>query len=150
MPQKYPVRFMRIISLWLRPLRFLAMALVLLTLLPWACTRKAVSFNSNPEQALAVLAADTLTRTGDSLNGKTIEQLANTFTARTLIHAKRRSAEMDDAVATLEAAGVDPIMTRATHAQLENLAATDWASRLGPNGSDMDFRTAIAHLTAHA
>ncbi|AMN81310.1 MULTISPECIES: DUF1932 domain-containing protein [Pseudomonas fluorescens group] len=87
---------------------------------------------------------------GDSLNGKTVEQLANTFTARTLIHAKRRSAEMDDAVTTLEAAGVDATMTRATQGQLDKLAATDWASLLGPDGSDMDFRTAIAHLTAHA
>ena len=86
---------------------------------------------------------------GDSLNGKTIEQLANTFTARTLIHAKRRSAEMDDAVATLEAAGVDASMTRATQGQLDKLAATDWASQLGPDGSDMDYRSAIAHLTAH-
>lgn len=86
---------------------------------------------------------------GDSLNGKTIEQLANTFTARTLIHAKRRSAEMDDAVATLEAAGVDASMTRATQGQLDKLAATDWASLLGPDGSDMDYRSAIAHLTAH-
>lgn len=86
---------------------------------------------------------------GDSLNGKTVEQLANTFTARTLIHAKRRSAEMDDAVTTLEAAGVDATMTRATQGQLDKWAATDWASLLGPDGSDMDFRTAIAHLTAH-
>ena len=86
---------------------------------------------------------------GDSLNGKTIEQLANTFTARTLIHAKRRSAEMDDAVATLEAAGVDASMSRATQGQLDKLAATDWASLLGPDGSDMDYRSAIAHLTAH-
>jgi 3-hydroxyisobutyrate dehydrogenase-like beta-hydroxyacid dehydrogenase len=86
---------------------------------------------------------------GDSLNGKTIEQLANTFTARTLIHAKRRSAEMDDAVATLEAAGVDASMSRATQGQLDKLAATDWASLLGPGGSDMDYRSAIAHLTAH-
>ncbi|AUG08398.1 NAD(P)-dependent oxidoreductase [Pseudomonas sp. S09G 359] len=86
---------------------------------------------------------------GDSLNGKTVEQLANTFTARTLIHAKRRSAEMDDAVATLEAAGVDASMSRATQGQLDKLAATDWASLLGPGGSDMDYRSAIAHLTAH-
>ena len=86
---------------------------------------------------------------GDSLNGKTVEQLANTFTARTLIHAKRRSAEMDDAVATLEAAGVDASMSRATQGQLDKLAATDWASLLGPGGSDLDYRSAIAHLTAH-
>ena len=62
---------MRILHLWLRPLRFLGFAMVLCTLLPWACTRKAVSFNSNPEQPTAtVLAADTLVRTADSVNGK--------------------------------------------------------------------------------
>jgi len=62
---------MRISPLWLRPLRFLGLALVLCTLLPWACTRKAVSFNSNPEQPVAaVLGSDTLTRTADSLKGK--------------------------------------------------------------------------------
>lgn len=85
---------------------------------------------------------------GDSLNGKTVEELANTFTARTLIHAKRRSAEMDDVVATLEASGVDASMSRATQSQLDKLAATDWADLLGPGGSDMDYRTAITHLTA--
>ena len=62
---------MRIIGLWLRPLRFLGLALVLFTLLPWACTRKTVSFNSNPEQPIAaVLVPDSLTRTSDSLKGK--------------------------------------------------------------------------------
>ncbi|GAC1370502.1 MAG: hypothetical protein NVSMB30_09220 [Hymenobacter sp.] len=40
-------------------------------LLPWACTRKAVSFNSNPDQPVAAaLAADTLTRPADSLKGR--------------------------------------------------------------------------------
>lgn len=94
---------------------------------------------------------DTLVESlGDSLNGKTVEQLANTFTARTLIHAKRRSAEMDDVVATLEGAGVDASMSRACHGQLEKQAATDWNTLLGPNASDMDYRTAIQHLVNHS
>ena len=51
--------------------RFLSLGLVLLTLLPWACTRKSVSFNSNPDQPLSVVAvSDTLTRPADSLGGK--------------------------------------------------------------------------------
>ena len=83
---------MRIISLWLRPLRFLAMALVLLTLLPWACTRKAVSFNSNPDQTVAVLAADTLTHTGDSLNGK-----PSLSTARKVVLTKEQEKAAKDA-----------------------------------------------------
>ena len=53
------------------PLRCLGFGLLLFTLLPWACTRKTVSFNSNPDQPVAaVLAADTLTRTADTLGGK--------------------------------------------------------------------------------
>jgi len=65
------MQFMRIFRLWPRPLRFLGLALVLFTLLPWACTRKTVSFNSTPEQpVVAALGSDTLTRTADSLNGK--------------------------------------------------------------------------------
>ncbi|MBD8493402.1 NAD(P)-dependent oxidoreductase [Pseudomonas syringae] len=91
---------------------------------------------------------DTLVESlGDSLNGKTVEQLANTFTARTLIHARRRSAEMTDVVATLESAGVDASMSRACHGQLEKQAAMDWTTLLGPDASDMDYRTAIQHLT---
>ena len=56
---------------WLRPLRFLSLALALLTLLPWACTRKAVSFGSTSEQPLAAaVGPDTLTRTTDTLRGQ--------------------------------------------------------------------------------
>ncbi|MBD8682547.1 DUF1932 domain-containing protein [Pseudomonas sp. CFBP 13719] len=87
---------------------------------------------------------------GESLNGKTVEQLANTFTARTLIHAKRRSAEMDDVVTTLEDAGVDATMSRASHQQLEKLAATDWQTLLGADGSDLDYRDAIRQLVKHS
>ncbi|WP_224786343.1 NAD(P)-dependent oxidoreductase [Pseudomonas fluorescens] len=94
---------------------------------------------------------DTLVESlADSLNGKTVEQLANTFTARTLIHAKRRGAELDDVVATLEAAGVDSTMSTATRGQLQKLALSDWASLLGPGGSDMNYRDAIAHLARHS
>ena len=55
-----------------RPLlRLLPWSLLLLTLLPWACTRKTVSFNSSPDQPVAAgPVADTLTRTADSLRGK--------------------------------------------------------------------------------
>ena len=62
---------MRVYPLWLWPLRFLSLALLLFTLLPWACTRKSISFNSIPDQPLATgLGADTLTRTADSLRDK--------------------------------------------------------------------------------
>ncbi|MBD2770228.1 hypothetical protein IC235_20270 [Hymenobacter sp. BT664] len=60
---------MRIFRLGLRPLRSLGLALVLFTLLAWGCTRKTISFNSNPDQPLTGL-ADTLVLTRDSVNGK--------------------------------------------------------------------------------
>ncbi|WP_426058495.1 toxin-antitoxin system YwqK family antitoxin [Hymenobacter sp. B1770] len=83
---------MRISRLWLRPLRFLGLALVLGTLLPWACTRKAISFNSNPEQpTMAVLGADTLTRTADSLNGKPLS------TARKVVITKEQERAAKEA-----------------------------------------------------
>ena len=62
---------MLFLSFGLRPQRFFGLVFVLLSVLPWACTRKTVSFSSNSEEpALAVLGADTLTRTADSLRGK--------------------------------------------------------------------------------
>jgi antitoxin component YwqK of YwqJK toxin-antitoxin module len=60
---------MRNSRLWLRPLRFLGMVLALFTVLPWACTRKTVSFKSTPDEPIA-LVSDTLTQTSDTLNGK--------------------------------------------------------------------------------
>ena len=81
---------MRISRLWLRPLRYLSVALVLLTLLPWACTRKAVSFNSTPAEPLAAL-SDTLTRTSDSLNGK-----PSLSTARKVVLTKEQEKAAKD------------------------------------------------------
>ncbi|MFD1467430.1 toxin-antitoxin system YwqK family antitoxin [Hymenobacter caeli] len=49
--------------------RWGAQLLVLLAL-AGACTRKTVSFNSRPDQAQAIAAADTLTHTADSLRGR--------------------------------------------------------------------------------
>ncbi|WP_125932533.1 toxin-antitoxin system YwqK family antitoxin [Hymenobacter glacialis] len=78
--------------LWLRPLRFLSFALLLATLLPWACTRKAVSFNSNPEQAVTVLASDTLTRTADTLKGS-----PSLSTARKVVISKEQERAAKEA-----------------------------------------------------
>ncbi|WP_460548722.1 toxin-antitoxin system YwqK family antitoxin [Hymenobacter daeguensis] len=83
---------MRISRLWLRPLRFLGLALALVTLLPWACTRKAVSFNSTPEQPVAaVLVSDTLTHTSDTLNGK-----PSLSTARKVVLTKEQEKAAKD------------------------------------------------------
>lgn len=89
---------------------------------------------------------DTLVKSlASSLEGKTVEKLADTFIARTMIHAERRAAEMRDVVATLEKAGVDASMTEATVRKLDVLAAEHWADKIDPSGN-MDFRSAIRTL----
>ena len=55
---------------WPRSRRFLGFGLLLLTLLPWACTRKSISFNSTPDQPIVAVVPDSLTHTSDSLKGK--------------------------------------------------------------------------------
>jgi antitoxin component YwqK of YwqJK toxin-antitoxin module len=82
---------MLIFRLWLRSLRFLGLTLVLLTLLPWACTRKTVSFNSTPEPPLAAVVADTLTHTADSLKGK-----PSLSTARKVVLTKEEAKAAKD------------------------------------------------------
>ncbi len=81
-----------------------------------------------------------------SLNGKTVEQLADTFTARTMIHAARRSEEMQDVVATLENLGVDAAMSKATLAKLDLLAKHNWVEILGTNGDKMNYQEAMKAL----
>ena len=84
---------MRITPLWLRPLRFLSLAVLLFMLLPWACTRKTMSFSTTPEQPLAAApVSDTLTRTADSLKGK-----PSLSTARKVILTKEQERAAKDA-----------------------------------------------------
>ena len=78
-----------------------------------------------------------------SLNGKTVEQLANTFSARTMIHAGRRSSEMKDAIATLDDLGVDAAMSKATVGKLNALASQNWAAILGEHGDSMKYKEAL-------
>lgn len=82
---------------------------------------------------------------GESINGKTVEKLANTFIARTMIHAERRSAEMRDVVSTLESLKVDASMSKAVVAKLDALAAQQWIDKIDPSG-DLDYREAIKLL----
>lgn len=82
---------------------------------------------------------------GESLNGKTVEKLANTFIGRTMIHAERRSAEMSDVVSTLESLHVDASMSKATVAKLDALAEQHWVEKMDPSG-DLDYREAIQLL----
>lgn len=86
---------------------------------------------------------DTLVESlSESLNGKTVEKLSNTFIARTMIHASRRSAEMKDVVDTLEALDVDASMTKAAVKKLDELASQHWEEKMNPDGS-MDYKDAI-------
>lgn len=82
---------------------------------------------------------------GESLNGKTVEKLADTFIARTMIHAKRRSAEMRDVLDTLEKLNTDASMTRAVVEKLDRLAEGHWEDKMDPGGN-MGFREAIRLL----
>lgn len=82
---------------------------------------------------------------GESINGKTVEKLANTFIARTMIHAERRSSEMRDVVSTLESLKVDASMSKAAIAKLDALAAQHWADKIDPSG-DLYYREAIKLL----
>lgn len=82
-----------------------------------------------------------------SLEGKSIQKLADTFIARTLIHAARRSAEMQDVVKTLDALNVDASMSKATVAKLDQMAEKDWQALLGEGGSNLGYREAIEKYT---
>lgn len=84
----------------------------------------------------------------ESLDGKSVEKLADTFVARTMIHAKRRADEMRDVGITLDGLGCDSEMTRATIAKLDALANGNWKEKLGPDGAKMPFQEAIALLSA--
>ena len=82
----------------------------------------------------------------DSLNetmyGKTMEQMANIFIARTMVHTKRRAAEMKDVISTLEIMGLDASMSKSTEAKLEQLAEMHLIDKIGADGN-MDFKEAI-------
>lgn len=65
-----------------------------------------------------------------SLDHKTVDQIGEAYLARTLVHARRRVAEMEYAVGTLEEAGVDASMSRAVVRKLELLTAENWTETL--------------------
>lgn len=90
---------------------------------------------------------DTLVESlGSSLNGKTVEQLADTFISRTMIHAKRRSEELHDVIETLADVQVNSAMSEATLKKLELLASQQWAEKLGPEGAKLGYKEALHKL----
>ncbi|MDL2272092.1 DUF1932 domain-containing protein [Desulfovibrio sp. OttesenSCG-928-I05] len=83
-----------------------------------------------------------------SLEGKSVEKLADTFIARTLIHAARRAAEMRDVQSTLDALDMDASMVKATIKKLDDMAEQDWSELLGEGGSSLGYKEAIAKYAA--
>lgn len=97
------------------------------------------------EGAMKYGVLDTLAASlASSLEGKSIQKLADTFIARTLIHAGRRSAEMRDVLETLNALHVDAAMVKATISKLDAMATQDWRTLLGEGGSDLGYQEAMA------
>lgn len=82
----------------------------------------------------------------ETLCGKSVEKLADTFFARTMINAARRGDEMRDVRATLNRLCVDSTMTEAAIRKLDALAEERWAETLGSDGGDMGYQDAIRLL----
>ena len=97
--------------------------------------------------ALKYGALDALVKSlNDSLCGKTIEELANTFFARTIIHARRRASEMENVVATIEDMGLDASMSKSAKAKLEWLDQEELKEKIGTD-VNMDFRKVLSLLS---
>ena len=62
---------------------------------------------------------------------RNLEQYGDSAMFRTLIHAKRRAAEMSEVADTVEALGYGAEMSRAACTRLERLAGYDYARRIG-------------------
>lgn len=91
-------------------------------------------------------ALDAITRSLDqTLNGKTIEQLANAFIPRTILHAERRAHEMNEVVGTLSEMGCDASMAIATERKLEALVKAGVSAKIA-NGGKVDYRDALKIL----
>jgi 3-hydroxyisobutyrate dehydrogenase-like beta-hydroxyacid dehydrogenase len=81
-----------------------------------------------------------------SLYGKSVEKLADTFIARTMLHAARRKVEMQDVLQMLIDLNVDSSMTRAVVDKLDRLEQEDWPVVLGEDGGKMGYHDAVALL----
>lgn len=90
-----------------------------------------------------------VTSLGEALDGKTVAQLAQTFCARTVIHAGRRSAEMAGVVDTLRALKVDAGMSEAARQKLNRLYTSGVAATLAPEGAALSWQDTIARLVNH-
>lgn len=69
--------------------------------------------------------------TKDTFKTRSVEDFANENLYRTLIHAERRSAEMEAVAKTVERLGYDASISRATCKKLKLLAAQNYKDRIG-------------------
>ena len=69
--------------------------------------------------------------TKDTFRERSVEEYAEENLYRTLIHAKRRSAEMEAVARTVEALGYDASVSQATAKKLKILAEQDYMTRIG-------------------
>lgn len=69
--------------------------------------------------------------TKDTFKERSVEDFAEENLYRTLVHAKRRAAEMDAVSKTVEALGYDASVSRATAKKLKILAEQDYMNRIG-------------------
>jgi len=67
----------------------------------------------------------------NTFKDRNVEEFANETLFRTLIHAKRRGAEMSDVAETVEAMGFGSEVSRAVSTRLERLAQYNYAERIG-------------------
>lgn len=67
----------------------------------------------------------------NTFDNRSIEEFANDTLYRTLVHAKRRSAEMNDVAETVEAMGFGAEVSRAVCTRLNRLAEYNYAERIG-------------------
>ena len=84
----------------------------------------------------------------DSLKGNSIEQLAEQFIARTIVHAERRSSEMEDVISTLESLNIDASMSKSTKEKLEKIAKLHLIDKIGAAPS-IDYKEAIQLLISN-
>lgn len=89
--------------------------------------------------------ADTvLASIGRTLSSQPFEQAANRYVTGNAVHAARRVHEIEDVVAMLESAGVDPLVTRGTLARMQRSAASGARERFG--GEPPEHYSAVIDL----
>lgn len=71
--------------------------------------------------------------TKNTFKGYNLEEYCNEFLYHTLVHAKRRAAEVENCAKTVERLGLDASMCHAAQKKLELLAACDYANKIGPD-----------------